>query len=362
MQIVINRNKLVENLSVLEMALPGRISFALIEGVYMNREGDSLTLCANDLEMAIKLSTRDAKGDGEGATVLPKKFVQIVKQLPDNEVKITIKDDKAVIESGKSRFKLNCIDADEFPVLDDGYMGNPSFEIEGRAIKEMIRKVAFCVSADIDRPVFMGVHITNEEGVLSCMASDTYRLAWYKNLKVDHHEPFSLVIPGELLAKIGKIVADDDNVKIYISDKELVFVIGDYVVSARLIDGNYPDLSNALPKKPETQTVIDRKSLVDVINRAILMIDKGARTVNLAVGESITVNAESELGRMNEELPIAFKGNKLERIILNARFLLEGVKAIDGDKIYIDFHDETGPAIIKETGFRYLVLPIKTAE
>ena len=362
MQIVINRNKLVENLSVLEMALPGRISFALIEGVYMNREGDSLTLCANDLEMAIKLSTRDAKGDGEGATVLPKKFVQIVKQLPDNEVKITIKDDKAVIESGKSRFKLNCIDADEFPVLDDGYMGNPSFEIEGRAIKVMIRKVAFCVSADIDRPVFMGVHITNEEGVLSCMASDTYRLSWYKNLKIDYAEPFEILVPGALLTKVGKIVNDDDNVRVHIDSSELVFVTDDYVVSARLIDGKYPDLKKALPKNPETQIVINKQALSDAINRARLVIGKQHDAVTLSIADDFTIKAQSEIGKMSEELPIAFKGNKLERIILNARFLLEGVKAIDGDKIYIDFHDETGPAIIKETGFRYLVLPIKTAE
>ena len=359
MHVVINRKELIEHLSVLEMALPGRVSFAPVEGVYMSREGDSLTLCANDLEMAIRLSTGDVKGEGEGATVLPKKFVQIVKQLPGNDVGITVEKNRAEIVSGSSKFKLNCIDAEEFPIFSDSYTESPSFEVEGRAIKEMIRKVAFCVSADIGKPMFMGVYITNENGVLSCMASDTYRLAWYKNLKVNYHEPFSLIVPGELLTKIGKIINDDDNVKIYIGERELVLAIGGYVVSTRLLDGKYPDLSNVLPEKPETQTAIERQPLIDTINRAILVVDKGTKTVSLAVNDCITVNAESELGRMNEELPISFKGNLLEGIFINARYLLEGIKAVDGDTLHIDFHRETGPIIVKEAGFRYLVLPIK---
>jgi DNA polymerase-3 subunit beta len=359
MQVVINRKELIDRLPVLEMALPGKVSFTLIEGIYMSREGDSLTLCANDLEMAIRLSMRDVRGSGDGTTVLPKKFVQIAKQLPGDEISITVENDRAEIVSGSSKFKLNCIDAEEFPTLDDSYTERPFFEVNGQALKEMIRKVAFCVSTDSSRPMFGCVYISNDSGVLSCIASDTYRLSWYKNLKIDYAEPFEILVPGALLTKVGKIVNDDDNVRVHIDSSELVFVTDDYVVSARLIDGKYPDLKKALPKNPETQIVINKQALSDAINRARLVIGKQHDAVTLSIADDFTIKAQSEIGKMSEELPMQAKGKPLERLLINAKYLLEGVKAVDGDDLYADFHGEDGAVIVKAAGFRYLALPIK---
>jgi DNA polymerase-3 subunit beta len=359
MQVTINRNDLLEWLSVVERAIPGKSSFAPVEGVYMSMEGDSLTFCANDLEMAIRLSTIDVKGDGAGATVLPKRFVQIAKQLPGDEVKITIKDDRAVIKSGSSKFKLNCMDAESFPIFDEGYVEKPSFNVEGQALKEMIGKTTFCVAGSPANPVFQGVYVSNHSGNIVCMASDTYRLACYKKMRVDCHESFEAIIPGKLLAEVGRIVSDSDKIKVYIGNNELVFTVNDYAISARLLDGKYPDLKRAFPENPETKIKIDQQLFASTINRARLLANKQSEMISLSIADVLEIKSQSEVGQMNEELPIHVEGEPLEQLFINAKYLLEGVKAFDDKDLHIDFHGETGPIIVKEAGFRYLVLPIK---
>ena len=361
MQVVINRNDLLEWLSVVEKAIPGRSSFVPVEGIYMGREGDSLTLCANDLEMAIRLFTRDVRGEGDGATILPKQFVQIAKQLPGDDVNITVKDDRAVIKSGSSEFKLNCIDADSFPMFDGSYVDKPYFEVEGQALKEMIAKTTFCAASDSGSasPVFRGVHVNSNDGVLTCMASDSYRLACYEKLEINFPDPLDVIVPGKLLAEVGRIVSDSDKIKVYIGNNELVFTVNDYAISARLLDGEYPDLKRAFPENPETKIKIDQQLFASTINRARLLANKQSEMISLSIADVLEIKSQSEVGQMNEELPIHVEGEPLEQLFINAKYLLEGVKAFDDKDLHIDFHGEFGAVVIKEDGFKYLALPIK---
>ncbi len=359
MQITINHNDLLEWLSVIERALPGKSSLTFLEGVYMSREGDNLILYTNDLEMAIRLSTRDIKGEGEGATVLPKQFVQIAKQLPGDEVKITVKDNRAVIKSGSSEFKLNCMGAEDFPVIDESYTEKPFFEVEGQALKEMIRKTTFCISTEVSRVIFQGVHIGNHDGKIVCIASDTYRLAWHEKLQIDHHKPFAILIPGKLLAEVGRIVDDTDDVKIYIGNRELVFNVNDYTISIRLLDGKYPDMGHVFPKEPKTKVRIDQDLLTNTISRARILANKQSEMISLSISDVLAVESQSEVGKMNEELPIQIEGEPLNQLLINAKYLLEGVKAFDEKNLCIEFNGEFGAVVMKEDGFKYLALPIK---
>lgn len=359
MQVTINHNELLDKLSVVEKALPGKISFPLVEGIYMAKEGNTLTFCANSLEMAIRASLSVINSNGEGAIVLPKQFVQIAKQLPGGEVMLTVKGDRIEILCGKSKFNLNCMNAEEFPIIDENYAGEPSLEIEGQALKEMITKTTFCASNDISKHVFQGVQISNNHGVLTCVASDTYRLSVYEKIRIDHDGPFKILVPGKLITEVGRIVNDNDNVKIYISGNELVFAVNDYVISVRLLDGEYPNFANAFPTKAETEIVINKQELANTISRARLLTEKRTEMICISIDDVFTIESKNETGQMNETLPIQTEGEPLPQFLINAKYLFEGVKAFDSDDLNIYFHGEFGPVVIKEEGFKYLALPIK---
>jgi len=364
MQVTINRVDLLDWLSVIEKALPGKASIAIIEGIYMSREGDSLTLCSNSLEMAIRLLSDDIGGEGEGKVILPRRFIQIIKQLPGDVVKITVKDNIANIKSDKSEFKLNCInDAGNFPLIDEGYIDNPFFEVDGQAFKEMIAKTTFCVG-NTGNHVFQSVCMSHNERKLTCMSSDTHRLAWYEKMQIDFPGPFEILVPGKILTEIGKIISNDDNVKVYVDNAKLVFVIGDYIISLRLMDGKFPALGHVFPAQYDTRVTVERQPLIDTLTRARLVANKQNETISLIIDDNtLAINSQSEMGKMNEELPISIEGvniesKPMEQLFINAKYLIEGVKVFDNEELCIDFHGTVGAVVIRDEGFKYLALPI----
>ncbi len=360
MQITLNRINLLDRLSIIERGLPGKSHFAPVEGIYMEQQGSNLTLMSNNLEMAVK-TVIPVSNAGEGTTILPKRFVEIVKQLPADEVVITVKDGRAEIKSGKANFKLNCMDAENFPLLDESYHSNPFIELGGELLRDMIGKTTFCAANDISKHVFQGVMISNDgEKSFTCIASDTYRLSFYEKLQLIPDKPFEVLIPGKMLNEIGRIIKDEDTVKVYISDKDMVFAVNDFVIFARLLDGKYPDLGQAFPQKPETVITVDRQAFADTVNRARLLTERQSETIALSIAEdTLMIGSQSEEGKMSESLPVGVEGELLEQILINGKFVSEGIKAFDGDELSIEFNGPFGAVVMKDEGFKYLVLPIK---
>ena len=369
MQIKTNCTNLLDKLSVVEKALPGRMSMPAIDGIYLKKDNDNLVLCSNDLEIAIKAvlpleQTIGLETEENEHTVLPRKFIQVVKQLPDAQVEIAIEDNRAEIRSGQSKFTLMCANGDDFPEMVDSesYMTNPCIELKGAALKELIKKTTFCVSKDVGKAAFEGVLILHdgENKRTVCVSSDTYRLAWYEKLQIDSTESFRVLVPGRLLAEVGRIVNDDDEITVYISDKEIIIVVGDYVISLRLLIERYPDMAKVIPEQAKTHVKVNRQDFMDMVNRAELLASGYNRMFGVSIANGcLKANASSEMGKMDEEAPAEVSGDDLGQVLLNAKYMLDGLKAFDGDDLTIEFNGAVGPVVMKNEGFKYLVLPIK---
>lgn len=362
MRIKVNRADLLDKIYVVGRALQGKSRIPSLDGIYISKQGDDLILCANNLEMAIKTVEKNINGEGEFAAVLPKNFMQVVRQLPDVDVEIAVQDNKAEIISGRSKFSLNCLsDADEFPLFNEDYKDNPVVALSGSVLKNLVRKTVFCVSSGIYRVPFNGVLINNDGGSLVCMSSDTYRLARYE-VQANIPRTFKIIIPGKFLSEVGKIVKDEDFVKLYIGESNVVFVAGNYEVSIILLDGEYPDCEGVFPRKTQTKIKVKKLMFANMLNRANLLTPEGNKVLALSVNDKLRVEAANETGRMNEEIPVVTEGKPLEKILLNAQFLGDIVKVVDNEELSIEFNGAFGPAVIKDENFRYLVLPIKTRE
>lgn len=360
MQIKTNRINLLDKLSVVGKAIPNKSHLPVAEGIYLQKEGDNFILCGNNLEMAIKAVDKGIEGKGEGAIVLPKKFIEIVKQLPDSEVEIAIEDDRAEIKSGKSKFSLNCLSAEDFPLFDEDYKNNPFIEFEGKVLKDLVRKTTFCISTDNVRPAFRGVLMSNDEiNGFVCVSSDTYRLAYYDKVQVNFPESFKILVPGKLLTEVGRVIKDDDDVKMYIAERNIVFTVNDYEISLTLLQDQYPNFTKVFPAEAQTKIKVNKQDCMSMLSRAELLVPMNNKMFSLSITDVLKAEAKSEIGRMNEELFIEVEGESLDEILLNAKFVFDGVKVIDGEELNIEFNGAFGPVVIKEEGFKYLVLPIK---
>ncbi len=371
MQIKANRAELIQKCSIIEHAMPRRSdisSLPCINGIHAEKKGNILTLTTNNLEMAIKTRMEvDGNGagdsnDGTGATILNKKFIPVLKKLPDVEVELFVDEDsnRANIKCGKSEFNLSGMDAEEFPEFTETYKTWQTVKLDAKELLDIIDKTTYCVSADSGKQAFQGVLFFCKENKLICMSSDTYRLVRYaKEFSTD--QSFRVLIPGKALSEVARIVMDDDGaITMYIGDSEVVFEHDDYTVSCRLFNSrDYPDLEHVFPKEAKTTLNASPALFGKILDRATLVADMD---LCISINDGMmTVKAEEETGSMKEELSVeVMSGEELERVFFAPKFLLEPLRRFGGNGyLEIQFNGEFGPCIMQDENYKCLVLPIK---
>lgn len=358
MKFFVNRQELLKKLLVLERVLPSKAYIAALDGVYIKLEGQSLTLMTNNLEMAIK-TTLQVEAEGQGEIVLDKKLFPIVQQLSGDEVKIEVADESAVIKSGKSKFKLQGNDPEEFPEFITGYEDWTKVHFEGAELKNIIKKTSFCIAKEEGKITFTGILLQCSDNGLTCIGSDTFRLARYRK-DFEAEAGFSMLMPGKLLIELGRILNDEQQVTVYAGNSQSVFVFEDYVASLRLLENNYPDITKAIPKESKTTVTANRQELLKLLSRADIVAKDAYNTANISVADNVLkVHAEGLTGKMKDEMSVTMENEEAEEVCFNIKFLQEGLKALDGKEIELQFNGSLGPCMMIEEGYEYLVLPIK---
>lgn len=379
MLLTVQKDKLSTYLSVVEKGLPAKTTIPVLSGILLDATNDYLRLCSSNLEMSIQVIDHHVEIKETGSVVLPDKLVDIVRQLPGDSVKISMEntDLRAEISSDRAYFNLYGMDAQEFPHFPDesAWSDWDGLSFTAAEFKEIIRKIIFAISHDEGRPLFRAVCLKFEEGnKITAIATDTYRLA-----RLQHHykentvvKSLNFLIPGRTLNEIMKIIEDADNeeIKCYFKENEIIFKYRSYTFSSRLIEGKFPDVDGVFPQGFKTRIKVFKKDLEKMLQRAILLAYGQNQMITLRIKENnLQVHVSGESGKMDEQMILTFKeGDDLDGILLNARYLLEPLRIIDQEDVTIEFNGPFGPCVFcldqKKEGvedvYRYLVLPIKT--
>ncbi|MEW5919535.1 MAG: DNA polymerase III subunit beta [Bacillota bacterium] len=373
------QDKLHRCLSVVEKGLPTKTTLPILNGILVDAGEDYLRWVSSNLELSIQAQDHDANIVERGRVVLPGKIVDIVRQLNDDEIKISMYEDelRAEITSGKAVFVLYGMDAAEFPHFTDAeeWMTWDSLEFSATDFKEMFKKIIFAVSHDEGRPLFRAVHLSFESnGKLIAVATDTYRLARVQRFYGGEakFKKINFLVPGRTLNEILKVLEEnpDEQVKCYFKENEIIFCYRQFIFSSRLIEDKFPEVSGVFPATFKTRVEVNKNKLDKLLKRAILMAHGQNQMIMMQIkGNILYVRASSDSGKMDEEMILDHKeGDDLEEILLNARFFSDPLQIIDDEILVIDFNGPLGPCIfyreqeingIKEL-YQYLVLPIKT--
>lgn len=375
MHILANKNVLLENLNTVQKSIPLKSSMSAIKGILINAKDEELTMIGNNLEMSIAAISNDIQVFEEGEVVLPVEFIEILKQAPDEniEIKLSENDFRTEIISGQANFILYGMDPEDFPLV--GFEKSPDQEridYSAQDLKAMLKKITFAVSQDEGKPSFKGVLFEiDEDNNIFIIASDTYRLAHLKTtLKNKSLQPLRMLIPGKALNEIMKIIDDShESVECTYTDSDIIFYYKQFIIYSRLLENRFPNLSSIFPSAYATKIKINAHLLEKAVARASLLAGGYNHMISLQITEdALEIYSGSEVGRMNEKLPISNKeGDDLPEIMLNARYFLDPLRVIDDEYVEIDFNGAYGPCIFNyqetiENGiinYRYLVLPIK---
>jgi DNA polymerase III subunit beta len=377
MKFSIQKDYLVQSVQDVMKAISSRTTIPILTGIKIVVSDEGVTLTGSDSDVSIEsfIPKEDedkhiVEVEKEGSIVLPARFFsEIVKKLPKETVEIEVQNNfSTVIRSGKAEFNLNGLDAEEYPQLPQIEEEN-MFSVPTDLIKNMIRQTVFAVSTSETRPILTGVNWKLENGELTCIATDSHRLALRKaKLETTNQEKYSIVIPGKSLNEFSKILDDSSElVDIVITENQVLFKTKHLLFFSRLLDGNYPDTSRLIPDDSKTDVVLNVKEFLQSIDRASLLAREGRNNVvklSTMPEGIIEISSNSpEIGKVSEEVQSKSVDGEDLKISFSAKYMLDALKALEGSEIKINFTGAMRPFVIRtldDDSMLQLILPVRT--
>jgi DNA polymerase-3 subunit beta len=377
MKFIIQRDKLVQSVQDVLKAVSSRTTIPILTGIKIVATEEGVTLTGSDSDISIESfipSEEDGKENVEvkasGSVVLQARFFsEIIKKLPMDTVELEVQNQfVTTIRSGKSEFNLNGQDAAEYPHLPQ-IEEDSVFKLPTDLLKNIIRQTVFAVSTSETRPILTGVNWKLENHELTCIATDSHRLALRKaKIDAENNLACNVVIPGKSLNELNKILDDtNEQLDIVITDNQVLFKAKNILFFSRLLDGNYPDTSRLIPGESKTDITVSTKEFLQAIDRASLLAREGRNNVvKLATLDQSALEISSnspEVGKVVEQV----QGNSVEgeelKISFSAKYMMDALKALEGNEIQINFTGAMRPFLIRtmhDDSMLQLILPVRT--
>jgi len=370
---------LSEGLQWVGRAVSGRSILPILSNVMLEAKEGALRLLATDLELWIE-DRVPAQVAEEGAITIPARIVnEVVGSLPAAEISLQAEDSKALtLVSGHSQYLIQGLPAAEFP--HQPQVGKETtFEVPQAAFREVIKSVIFAAARDQTRIILTGAQLAWDSRVLRLAATDMHRLAvnsmtiggdpvgppsaGQENYVVS---PLIVTVPGRALSEVMRALASEgeEKISITVGENQIVFSLGDLVVTSRLIEGQFPNWERVMPTQTDKRVTAGRDALATAIKRAAIVAhtDETNRVMLRTNNGILTILAETgDVGRAHEEVEIQLEGEELE-IGFDARYLLDVMEVIATPAVLMEFGGSISAGLIRPTGegvYRYVVMPMQ---
>ncbi|PFW78029.1 DNA polymerase III subunit beta [Priestia aryabhattai] len=377
MKFIIQKDYLVQSVQDVMKAVSSRTTIPILTGIKIVATEEGVTLTGSDSDISIESFIPNEEEGKEivdiqktGSVVLPARFFsEIVKKLPKDIVELDVQSHfLTIIRSGKAEFNLNGLDAEEYPHLPQ-IEENNMFRLPTDLLKNMIRQTVFAVSTSETRPILTGVNWKVDGKELTCIATDSHRLALRKaTIETGNEATYNVVIPGKSLSEFSKILDDSHElVDIVITENQVLFKTKHLLFFSRLLDGNYPDTSRLIPADSKTDVILNVKEFLQSIDRASLLAREGRNNVvKLSTLDEGIVEISSnspEIGKVIEEVQSQSISGEELKISFSAKYMLDALKALEGTDIKINFTGAMRPFVIRtleDDSMLQLILPVRT--
>jgi len=365
MRIVIPQPQLLKHLQIVEHAVNERSTLPILANILLQTTENALVLTATDLDVGIQCRVPLTQTAEHGAVTLPaRKLTTIIKELPNDTVTLEAKKNQTVIvRCGTSNFRIPGLPAEDFPTLPET-TSTEGVSLPQGALKALIAKTGYAMSMEETRFILNGALITTQKNTLSIVATDGRRLATASAALTTGKGSIQAVIPAKTMRELGRLLPEsEEEVSVaLLKDNQMTFRFGGVSIVTRLIEGQFPQYEKVIPS-PTKQTIsCGRQTLMDAVRRASLMTTATSQAVLFELGPNrLIVSKESaDTGSAREELAVDYSGEPMT-VAFNPEFWLDVLKVLDVDEVTIEIAGPDRPAVIRQPGFTYLVLPMKVA-
>ncbi|MCP5518314.1 MAG: DNA polymerase III subunit beta [Verrucomicrobiales bacterium] len=367
MKLTIAKDQFTAGLQSVQNIVASRTTLPILSNVRMTAGNGRLQLTVTDLDVTVQCTVA-AEVSESGSTTLPvKRLFSIVRELGSPELDLEVDDANVCsLRSGASFFKMNGLPADEFPPIPE-FTERRITAMPQAKLKQMQRKTGFAVSSDETRYVLNGLFFSLKEHKISLVATDGRRLALTEEeVDVDPDSQREFIVPTKAVQELGRLLQEKGDVEIRASENQVAFTLlsedgNQALLISKLVDGTYPNYQQVIPKESRERIALIREELLQALRRAEIMTSDKSNSVKLSFSRnqlSITANTP-EVGEARENLAVNYKGGDLA-VAFNPVFLLDALKALDEDEVFLELTDELSPGVLKINGpFLYVIMPMR---
>ena len=363
MKLICSKSNLLHGVNIVSKAVPTRTTMAILECILIDASANEIKLTANDMELGIETKIEGEIAERGVIALDAKIFSEIVRKLPDSDV--TIETDasfKTTITCEKAKFNIVGKSGDDFSYIPYIERNEP-IVMSQFTLKEVIRQTIFSIADNDNNKVMTGELFEIEENDLKVVSLDGHRIS-IRNIELkNNYSHKKVVVPGKTLQEVSKILpgSAEDEVSIFLTDNHIVFEFENTTVVSRLIEGEYFKIEQMLSSDYETKVKINKRELLDCIDRATLLVKEGDKKpiiMNITDG-TMELKINSFIGSMNEDIDIAKEGKDI-LIGFNPKFFIDALRVIDEEEVTLYMVNPKAPCFIKddEGTFIYLILPV----
>ena len=368
MQIACKANVLQHAVQLAESVISSRNMIPILQNIVFEAKNNEAKLSSSDLEETMIQKIPIEVIEPGNITIEAKTLGEILRLIPnDDEVYIKLESEKNIRITCKSEsdtmWDLVGTSVSEYPKL-PSISGNKSFSIDQLLLKRMIKKTIFAVSTENTRLILNGICFEIEKKKLKMAATDGRRLA-FNQADLDIGFDFDkIIVPQKVLHELLRILSNEGQVKISVSEKQIAFEIDNVILISQLIEGEFPDYDQVIPKTQSYKVELKTKELMNKLSMVSVMVsDKVNRVIFSFTGNKLVLSSnDPDRGESRSEMPIAFDGEDKFEIAFQSKYMNDVLKVIEAENIIIGFTAPLSPATLKEVGnpdYVSIIMPMK---
>ena len=371
MKFTIAKDYLMNALNVVVRAISPKNPNPILTGIKFELNSNGLYLTGSDSDLSILTKIPLKENDQTiitvadyGIAIISSRYVlDIIRKLEGSSVEFEVIDNTVLIRDQISEFKLNCMSTEDYPPLEIDVEG-VKFGIDAALVKQIVDQVGFAASTNENRPILTGVNFKSNGHTLTCVATDSFRLA-RKVVPIETGSSFNITIPAKTLAEIGRVLDNERNVELNLNDKRACFKMVHTIVVSRVISNPYPNTDQIVPENFGAELTVGAQGFCSAIDRASLLASANTNIVQLSAdSQEVKISSRNqEVGSVIEKIStFKYQGDKLD-ISFSAKFAMEAIRALGSEEVTLKFNESAKPFVVvnkNDPSVVQLILPAVT--
>lgn len=361
MKFSVDKGQLMHGIQTVQNIITPKATLPILSNILIEVQAQKIRLVATDLDIGITCVI-PVETEEQGVITMPaKRFSEIIKELPGENVNIyTKKNNLVIIETESCQFKILGLSHEEFPKLPE-FKDKEVIKIEQAALKQMLKLTSFAVSFDEARYILNGALCKIQNNKIILVTTDGKRLAIAESpLQQGMDKDLRLIIPIKTIHELNRNLQEEGELSIILSSNQALFDLGNTMIISRLIEGEFPDYQQVIPPVSENKISVDREQLLLAVRRAALLATPDYQAVKMEVFKNRLVVSKStpDVGESREEVLVEYKGKEMI-IGFNPAYLIDVLKNLSTERVEFELTDSEKPGVIRTSRYTYIVLPMR---